>query len=185
MITNFVPEARPSRSIPFWMEAITSAPRSARDDAADAAEEAGAADDGGGDDEQQQVPPPVFVATERSREASMMPPTPAMKPLIMKTAMRTRSTGMPGATRGLGAPAHGVDVAAEARSRGDERPEDQEDDRGSAITVGHAAVLIAYQTPAKMTTASPSDLEQDHDARLRRRDRRPAADARCRAGTSA
>ena len=40
-------------------------------------------------------PPPVLVATERSREASMIPPTPAMKLPIMKTAMRTRSTSMP------------------------------------------------------------------------------------------
>ena len=40
-------------------------------------------------------PPPVFVATERSLDASMIPPAPAMKLPIMKTVMRTRSTSMP------------------------------------------------------------------------------------------
>ena len=40
-------------------------------------------------------PPPVLVATERSREASMIPPAPAMKLPIMNTAIRTRSTAIP------------------------------------------------------------------------------------------
>ena len=41
------------------------------------------------------LPPPVPVDTERAREARMIPPTPAMNPLIMNTAIRTRSTLMP------------------------------------------------------------------------------------------
>ena len=55
-MTNFVPDARPSRSIPFWIDAMTSAPRSADDDAADAAEQARAADHRRRDHEQEQVP---------------------------------------------------------------------------------------------------------------------------------
>ncbi len=41
------------------------------------------------------VPPPWSGATELRRPARTMPPTPAMKPEIMKTMIRIRATLMP------------------------------------------------------------------------------------------
>ena len=40
-------------------------------------------------------PPPVFVSTDRSREARMMPPMTAITDTSAKHAMRTLSTLMP------------------------------------------------------------------------------------------
>ena len=50
------------------------------------------------------LPPPVSVDTERMREVRMIPPAPAMKPMIMKTAMRMRSTLMPARRAASGLP---------------------------------------------------------------------------------
>ena len=50
------------------------------------------------------LPPPVLVATERRRDARMTPPMPAMKPLIMKTAIRMPSTLMPARRAASGFP---------------------------------------------------------------------------------
>ncbi len=41
------------------------------------------------------VPPPAFRSTLWRREARTMPPSPAMKPEIMKTRIRIRVTLMP------------------------------------------------------------------------------------------
>ncbi len=49
-------------------------------------------------------PPPELVATDCSREAITIPPTPAMKPPIMKTAIFTRSTLMPARRAASGLP---------------------------------------------------------------------------------
>ena len=69
------------------------------------------------------VPPPWSGATERRLPASMMPPTPAMRPEIMKTRIRMRGDADAGAPRRLGVAADRVDVAAERRPLRDERPE--------------------------------------------------------------
>ena len=49
-------------------------------------------------------PPPVPGSTERSREARMIPPTPAMKPEIMNTWIRIRSMLMPARRAASGFP---------------------------------------------------------------------------------
>jgi hypothetical protein len=56
-------------------------------------------------------------------------------------------------------------VAAEARSRGDERPEDQEDDEDHD-RVGHAAILVAVPDRSERDDGKAHDLEHDDRERL-------------------
>ena len=83
------------RSIPFWIDAITSAPSSAAITRPTPPKRLVPPITAAAITSRRRLPPPVFVATDRRRDASMIPPAPAMKPLIMKTAIRTRSTSMP------------------------------------------------------------------------------------------
>ena len=160
MITNFVPDARPRRSIPFVDGADDEGPEERRDDAADAAEEARAADHGGGDDEQQQLAS-TRVRRDRAEPRGEHDAADAGHEAADHEDGDAHTVDVdPGPPRRLGVPAHRVDVAAEARSRGDERPEDQEDDEDQD-RVGHAAILVAVPDGGERDEREPGDLEHD------------------------
>ena len=111
-------------------------------------------------------PPPELVATDRSRDASMIPPTPAMNPLIMNTAIRTRSTLMPARRAASGVAADRVDVAAEPRSRRDEGPEHEEEPEDHRHG-RDAAVLVRVPDRGEGHDGEPDDLQGEQRSRLR------------------
>ncbi len=85
----------------------------------------------------------------------MIPPTPAMKPLIMKTAMRTRSTVMPARREASALPPTAY-TCRPKRVR--DAMKDQTTRSASRITVtfGTPRSLFTYQTAAKVTAARPT-----------------------------
>ena len=90
-----------------------------------------------------------------------MPPTPAMKPEIMKTRIRMRGDADAGAARRLGVATDGVDVAAERRPLRDVGPEEQEEDDHRAPASG---------TPRSwLQIATTSERDRRDRDRLRRR----------------
>ena len=85
MITNFVPVARLSRPMPLAMETITSAPSSTETTRPRPPNRLVPPITAAAITLSSRSPPPVLVATERRREARMIPPRPAMNPEIMNT----------------------------------------------------------------------------------------------------
>ena len=128
---NFVPWGRPSRPMPFSIDAMTNAPSSARHDATAAAEEARAADHGGGDDAEQQVAAAGAgrdgPGTRGEHDASHAGHEAADHEHEDAHAVDVD----PGAPGRLGVAADRVHVAPEAHPRRDERPEHEQDHRAT------------------------------------------------------
>ena len=153
-MTNFVPDARPEQVHAVLDGGDHERPEQRRDHAADAAEEARAADDRSGDDEQKQVPT-ARPGSDRPEPGGQNDPTDARH----EAADHEDGDADPidvdaGAAGRLRAAADRVDVTAEARPPGDERPEDEEDDEDDGRRERRGP-CSAYQTAAKVTTARP------------------------------
>ena len=97
------------------------------------------------------VPPPAFRSTDRRREAKMIAAEGGHRPGDHEDGEADPLDVDAGAPRRLGVPADGVDVAAERRPVGDERPEDQQHhhqqpgERHPAPRIGVAACTTTKQ----------------------------------------
>ena len=121
------------------------------------------------------LPPPVFVATDRRRDASMISGLIATaKLLIMKTAIRTRSTSSAAAPPrhfrrdGRRACRTGVRLAMNDQEE-EEDPEDHDH-------LGDAAVLVCVPDGGERDDRKAQGLEDDQHRRLPREPARPAGD---------
>ena len=112
-------------------------------------------------------PPPVFVSTERSREARMIPPSTASSEQSAKHAILTRSTSMPARRAASCVAADRVDVAAEARAVEHVRQhEQQRADQDPAVR--DAAILVGDGDDDRQHDREPGDPQpDDHDRVVR------------------
>ena len=117
MTMNFVDDSSASRSMPFEIEPITSAPSSAVQTLPRPPNRLVPAITGPAMASSRRSPAPEDWLTASSLEAAMMPPTAAMLEAIMNTTMRTRVTLIPARRAASALPPTAIDVAAERRAR--------------------------------------------------------------------
>ena len=174
-MTNFVPDASPIRSMPFWIEAITSAPSSAA--ITPPPEEARAADHRGGDDEEEQVAA-AGVGGDRPETGREHDPADAGHEAADHEDRDPDAIDVDSSpSRRLRIPTDGVDVPPEARPAGDERPEEKEDSEDEDH-LRHAAVLVQVPDGCEGHDREADRLQHDQHRRLPHQALRPACE-RC------
>ena len=165
MMMNLTPEARSSRSMPLFTVVITAAPQQRVHDPPVPSEQARPADHRGRDREQQEL------AAARSR-VHRPQPRGQDDPAHARHEARDHEDGDPDPVdvdprppRRLGVAADGIDVPAEARPAGDERPEEEEgsDDHRHH---GHAAVRVRVRHRPGPDRRHRHQLDDDEDERL-------------------